>query len=99
MALSCDNCGCRINVGYLPSWNIAHILSKRHYKSVAEHKENTLTLCSSKDIGSKHCHEKFDSSIEDRVNMPVFKIAMLKFAKFRDECVERGKEFSIFDDQ
>ena len=94
----CQNCGCKINSNYNPSWNIAHILSKRTYKSVSTHKDNKLFLCSSKDIGGNNCHDKFDSGLEVRKSMPVFELALQKFVKFKDECLERGKEFYIFEE-
>lgn len=94
----CQNCGCRINASYNASWNIAHILSKRTYKSVSTHEENRLFLCSSKDESGNFCHEKFDSGLEERKSMPVFSLALQKFVKFKDECLERGKEYSIFEE-
>lgn len=94
----CQNCGCKVDLSYKGSWNIAHILSKRMYKSVAEHEDNFVILCSSKDHGNL-CHEKFDSDINGRENMPVFELALQKFVKFKDECLERGKEFFIFEEK
>lgn len=94
----CQNCGCKINTNYNPSWNIAHILSKRTYKSVSSNTHNKLFLCSSKDLGGNSCHEKFDSGLEVRKTMPVFDLALQKFVKFKDECLERGKEYTIFEE-
>lgn len=93
----CENCGCAINANYNPHWNIAHILSKSSYPSVSRHPENFLILCSHKDNGNQ-CHEQFDSSLSRRQAMPVFGKAVQKFVKFKDECLERGKEYSIFEE-
>lgn len=94
----CQNCGCYVNLDFKGSWNIAHILSKRTYPSVGEHLDNFVVLCSSKDNGNL-CHEKFDANILGRENMPVFELALQKFVKFKDECLERGKEFYIFEEK
>lgn len=93
----CQNCGCLINTSFNPSWNIAHILNKSKYKSVATNKYNKLFLCASKDINGNNCHEKFDSGLEVRKTMPVFELAVQNFVKFKDECLEHGKEFDTFD--
>lgn len=93
----CQNCGSPIKALYLPHWNVAHILQKSVYKSVADHPDNFLILCADKDQAN-NCHEKFDSGIESRVEMPVFRIALTKFVKFKDECLERGKEYFIFEE-
>lgn len=94
----CQNCGCGINISFNPSWNVAHILSKRMYKSVAAHPDNKVFLCSSKDAQGNNCHEKFDSGLEVRKTMPVYSVALQNFVKFKDECLERGREFYIFEE-
>lgn len=93
----CENCGSRINAGFFPASNIAHILSKRRYKSVMDHPDNYVLLCSGKD-DANGCHEKFDNDIEGRVNMPVFTIAKKKFEKFSPFCLEKGAERTIFEE-
>lgn len=94
----CENCGKPINVGYLAHHNIAHILSKQRYKSVATNQHNILFLCSAKD-GAEACHDKFDSSIKDRVNMPVFALAKKRIDLIRNEIEEKGNELFIFDEK
>lgn len=90
----CQNCGERISVSYEPVRNIAHILPKQRYKSVAIHPDNKLFLCSSKDFQNS-CHEKFDSGVSTMVKMPCFKLAVEKFEKFKDQVTENGKLFHI----
>jgi len=96
---TCCNCGRKINSSYMPHWNIAHILPKQKYKSVMSHPLNWIPLCSSKDSdGVSDCHNYFDSNILEIPNMQCFKYAKEKFDKFKGEVIERGKIFSIFDE-
>ena len=95
----CQNCGAMINASYVPIRNIAHILPKSIYKSVMTHPDNKIFLCSSKDHDSGiDCHYRFDNSIMDIPNMPCFKYAKKKFERFKDEIVERGIIFRIFEE-
>jgi hypothetical protein len=88
----CENCSCKINVGYNPRWNIAHILPKSIYKSVKANKDNLLFLCTQKDNGN-FCHETFDSTADKRTAMPVFKRAKEKFELFKNRVSERGHHY------
>ena len=88
----CDNCGCTINHFLFPANNVAHILSKRKYKSVMSNPNNVLFLCTSKDFGGQNCHEKFDSSISTRESMPCFALAKEKYNLFKDSVSEFGNE-------
>jgi transcription elongation factor Elf1 len=95
----CSNCGKSINSNYMPHWNIAHILPKQKYKSVMDHPLNWIPLCSSKDTnGIGDCHSYFDSNINDIPNMNCFGIAKDKFEKFKTDVMERGKIFTIFEE-
>ena len=91
---TCQNCGGSINYDYEPVRNIAHILPKQRYKSVATHPENKLFLCASKD-NRNACHERFDSGVSSMKEMPVFPLAIKKFQKFKGEVAENGKLFHI----
>lgn len=95
----CENCGCKINVGHLPHNNIAHILSKRTYKSVAENSQNIIFLCDLKDHSSevRSCHGEFDNDILKRVEMPVFSVAKSRIESIKLEIKERGKELYVFE--
>jgi 5-methylcytosine-specific restriction endonuclease McrA len=96
---TCQNCGHKINTRYEPVRNIAHILPKSRYKSVMAHPQNFIFLCSSKDRDDgKDCHNRFDSRILDIPKMACFKEAKRKFEYFKDEVVERGKIFTIFEE-
>jgi hypothetical protein len=96
---SCQNCGCFINVNYEPIRNIAHILPKSKYKSVMTHPLNALFLCSDKDQGPEgDCHYKFDNNIKDIPKMKCFSVAKNRFELFKDEVVERGIIFRIFEE-
>jgi hypothetical protein len=88
----CDNCGCKIDHFKFPVNNIAHILSKRKYKSVMTNPNNILFLCTSKDTDGQNCHERFDSSISIRESMPCFAKAKEKYKLFKDFVVEYGNE-------
>jgi len=92
----CDNCNRRLNLGYNPHWNVAHILPKQRYKSVMTNPSNWISLCTSKEDGD--CHYKFDNNINDISKMPCFKLAKEKFECFKDKVLEKGKIFTIFDE-
>jgi transcription elongation factor Elf1 len=93
----CENCGCRIKVDYLPHFNVAHILSKQKYKSVALEPNNIIFLCSSKDKENVGCHEIYDSGLEQRSLMPVFSTAKERLEKIADKITEKGKERNVFE--
>lgn len=95
----CENCGRAININYEPIMNIAHILPKSRYKSVMAHPENKLFLCAYKDnMDGSSCHYVFDNEIDNIKNMNCFEEAKRKFEIFKTDVVERGKIFTIFDD-
>lgn len=95
----CQNCGCSINYRYEPVRNIAHILPKDKYKSVMAHPLNFILLCSSKDQDTGiDCHYRFDNNIMDIPKMPCYKDAKKKFELFKGEVIERGKIFTIFEE-
>jgi DNA-directed RNA polymerase subunit RPC12/RpoP len=95
----CQNCGHKINTRYEPIRNIAHILPKSKYKSVMAHPQNFIFLCSSKDReDGLDCHHRFDNSIRSIPNMLCFGPAKKKFEIFKDEVVERGIIFRIFEE-
>lgn len=95
----CENCGCRINTYIHPVNNIAHILPKRTYKSVATHPKNILFLCTSKDHpmeNPKNCHGTFDKDISSKLEMKVFPLARKRLESIKDEIIEKGKELDVY---
>lgn len=95
----CVNCGCVINTSYEPIRNIAHILPKSKYKSVMTHPLNWVPLCAAKDHSiSNDCHYLFDNRILEIPTMLCYHLAKSRFEKFKSEVVERGKIFSIFEE-
>jgi hypothetical protein len=95
----CENCGCKIKWWLHPVNNVAHILKKSTYKSVMCHPLNRVFLCDSKDReDGKSCHSDFDNRIFERETMPVFITALSRFEKFYEECLENGKEKTIFEE-
>lgn len=95
----CDNCGCKINANFMPHANIAHILPKSRYKSVATHPDNFLFLCSGKtDAEIGNCHYKFDNQIKNQEAMPVWDLAKQRFQKFKHLVTENiGDDFIKLD--
>lgn len=87
----CENCGCKLTNIFFVN-NVAHILSKRTYKSVENDPDIFVTLCSGKDVNGSCCHEKFDGALSDRESMPVFKVALKQYTLIRDKVLENGKE-------
>lgn len=94
----CQNCGCRINPYVHPANNIAHILSKRTFKSVAFEPQNIVFLCDSKDHplnNPKSCHGEFDSFLSKKKEMPIFGLVCERVSKLN--VLEKGKELDVFE--
>lgn len=92
----CDNCKKPIKHFLHPVNNIAHILSKRKYKSVMLNRNNVLFLCADKDETGNDCHHRFDNQIMQRNEMPVFELALKKVSAMMTQIEESGKELEIF---
>jgi hypothetical protein len=94
----CENCGCKVDLGYMGSSNIAHIVSKGRYKSVAYEPLNFVLLCAGKNSAEhNNCHHKFDNDILGRKNMKVFLVAKQRFDRFRDKIKEQGNEREVYE--
>jgi hypothetical protein len=80
--------------------NVAHILPKAKFKSVATHDKNVLYLCSTFDRsdGKTGCHERYDSSWTNAREMAVFQLAIKRLGEFRDQVKETSKILFYFDD-
>lgn len=95
----CMECGIKINVNYEPITNIAHILPKATYKSVMAHPLNKIFLCSHKDNpDGRSCHYNFDNNILEIPNMRCYNEVKARFELFKHEVVERGRHYSIIDE-
>lgn len=94
----CQNCGRGINISLHPFNNIAHILSKKKYKSVSNNINNMLILCDDKDrLSGIGCHRLFDNKILNREFMPVFELAKIQYEKFKHLVEEKGIEYEILE--
>lgn len=60
----------------------AHILNKASFKSVAKHPDNILYLGASI-LGACSCHNFYDSCIENRKSMRVYKVALARLESFK----------------
>lgn len=95
----CENCGCKINPFIHPVNNIAHILPKRTYKSVATNSLNILFLCTDKDHPMENpisCHGEFDKDIYSKLKMPVFEVAKERLSFIKEEIIEKGKDLDVY---
>lgn len=88
----CENCGYNLQ-RTRSGKNVAHILPKRIFKSVATNDENIIYLCSTFDRsdGKTGCHEMFDSSWEKAKSMPVWEIAKERVARIKEQVKEKHK--------
>lgn len=95
----CENCGFDLR-RTRSGKNVAHILPKRIFKSVATEPKNVMFLCSTfdRDDGKTGCHELYDSSWSRAKTMPVWELAKKRFGEFRDQIKESSKILWYFDD-
>lgn len=89
MPKCCENCGDYLNP-YAP-WGakayIAHIVPKRHFKSVRTHPVNRVFLCI-------QCHTNFDNWPERKVMlMPVFQTVCERYSVFADLIPEDEQRY------
>lgn len=68
--LKCAECGDILTADVS---EVAHILEKSYFKSVALNDENVLYLCSWK--SKNNCHSRFDGTSEQLQSMTIFKSA------------------------
>ena len=84
----CENCNKLIVIppDVTPKAAIAHILSKKLFKSVSKNDNNWLALC-------LPCHQNLDFRGEEKASqMPVAKIAKQRFSTFKDLIAEEEKK-------
>ena len=90
--LCCEECGERLqgNVS-----EIAHILPKQKYKSVAKNDNNVLYLCGM--YSTNGCHDKFDNSkLEVIKEMKVYKKGVEQFARL-ESLIEEKIDYKTYD--
>lgn len=95
----CENCGLDLRRSRSGK-NVAHILPKRIFKSVATEPKNIMFLCTTFDRndGRTGCHELYDGSWSRAKTMPVWELAKKRFGEFRDQIKESSKILWYFDD-
>lgn len=95
---ACHNCGMYLDT--VNGNNIAHILPKRIFKSVAYEPRNVMLLCTNFDRkdGKTGCHEQFDSSWSKAKTMPVWEMAKRQVGEIRDMVTEPSKILYYFDE-
>ena len=83
--LRCEECNSKL-IGNASE--VAHVLPKNLYKSVATNDENVVYLCGFQ--SENNCHSKFDnSSNKDYWNMFVFELAKEKFNILKEITTEK----------
>lgn len=84
----CEECG-RMN--FSPTRvNIAHILPKQIFKSVATNDDNFLWLC-------LLCHARYDSSFSKAITMKCWNKSLTQYEKFKDKVTETHKFLKYFE--
>lgn len=86
----CENCGTRLR-GHISE--IAHILPKNLFKSVATNDDNVLYLGSGM-FSNCSCHDDYDYSWSKAKEMPVWELAKKRFNLFKDE-IQETRAFTI----
>ena len=83
----CENCKTKIRLG---KNNIAHIIPKAIFKSVATNPNNFMYLCHG-------CHDLYDSSFDKASRMVVFPLAKKRYLKFKKEIQESNDIIEYFE--
>lgn len=81
---TCDNCGAKL-VGHVSE--VAHILPKQVFKSVATNDNNVVYLGSAA-FSNCTCHDEYDSSWSKAKKMPVWKTILDKYLLLKGEVEE-----------
>lgn len=90
--ICCEECGCNL-IGDVSE--VAHILQKSFFKSIACNSKNILYLCSWKS-GGNNCHSIFDGSVEQLQKMKIFKGVKETVKELLQE-VEEDYNYKILD--
>lgn len=89
MSIVCENCGRPLHGNVS---EVAHIIPKNIFKSVATNSYNCLYLCSNLIYGSDGCHDKYDSSWTAAKSMKVWPLAVQRFEKFEQLITEKNRK-------
>ena len=89
----CMECGAKLR-GHVSE--IAHLLPKSRYKSIATDDNAVLYLCGLH--STNQCHSIYDSTFEKRKSMNCFNIAIDKYIKLYRKIKEKGREAYLFED-
>ena len=82
--VKCEECGSQLQ-GHVSE--IAHILPKQKYKSIAKEDKNILYLCGM--YSKNQCHSKFDDSKAEVIKqMNVYDKAVDRFKKLEEKITE-----------
>lgn len=87
----CKECGNKLRGDVS---EVAHILPKNLYKSIATNDDNVIYLCSWKD--TNNCHSIFDGTDEQLHSMVVFKAVQENVEKLLQKVTEKIN-YKIFD--
>lgn len=88
----CENCGLDLSRSRSGK-NVAHILPKSKFRSVATNDNNIMYLCTTFDRsdGQTGCHEMFDGSWERAKTMPVWELAKERVERIKEQVKEKHK--------
>lgn len=91
MPNNCEECGHKLDKSstFALRAQIAHILPKSIFKSVATHPQNKMFLCC---FNGCYSHAKFDNGdAKTRQSMKVYDLAIERFRSFENELTEAEK--------
>lgn len=81
----CDECGERLT-GHVSE--VAHILPKQKFKSIATEDKNVIYLCGA--FSTNQCHTNFDNRPNEFVkNMNIFNIVHERYKKLKEIITEK----------
>ena len=88
----CENCGEAVLQGI--SAEVAHCLSKNQnaHPEIATNDSNVVYLC----FWGNSCHTKFDSSLSNRLLMPVFSLAAERLKTIQHLITNQTKEYQLY---
>lgn len=82
--LICEECGCNLSGDFS---EVAHILHKSKFKSIALDDDNIIYLCG---YSGNNCHAKFDlSSTEEFRKMKVFNKVSQRYEELKSKIKEK----------